>query len=86
MSLARQLQDYRLTTARIVYRMPDHPALLQEFIWQNLDIAPRYPELRHFLDFWDREIEGRIHSVVVASVGVIQPARMRVVAEEFTVH
>ena len=73
MSLARQLKDYRLTTAEILYHMPDHPGILQSFIWQELDIAPRFPELRKFLDFWDRELDGRVHSVRVASASVIKP-------------
>lgn len=74
MSLVRQLQDYRLTTAEILYHLPDHPNLLQSYIWQDLDIAPRYPVLNKFLDFWKREIEGRLHSVRVASASLIKPA------------
>jgi uncharacterized protein Usg len=74
MSLARQLQDYRLTTAEILYHLPDHPSVLQSYIWQDLDIAPRYPVLHKFLDFWVREIEGTLHSVRVASASVIKPA------------
>jgi uncharacterized protein Usg len=64
--LSRQLKDYRLTTAKILYHMPDHTHLLQEFIWQDYDIAPRYPTLFKFLNFWTREIEGKLHSVYVA--------------------
>ena len=30
MSLALQLKDYRLTTAEILYHLPDHPAGLRE--------------------------------------------------------
>lgn len=60
-------RDYRLTTAEILYRLPDHPALLQSYIWQELDISPQYPVLTKFLDFWRREIEGTLHSVRVAS-------------------
>src|SRR3978361_1621968 len=59
-SLNRQLKDYRLTTAEILYRLPDHPAVLQSYIWQELDIAPAYPVLKRFLEFWEREIEGRV--------------------------
>lgn len=77
MSLARQLKDYRLTTAKILYHMPDHPTLLQEFVWQHYDIAPKFPELRRFLGFWERELEGRLHSVTVASAALITPARFR---------
>jgi uncharacterized protein Usg len=76
-SLQRQLHGYRLTTAEILYHMPDHPAVLQSYIWQELDLAPRYPVLRGFLDFWRRDLEGRLHSVRVASVGLISPAELR---------
>jgi uncharacterized protein Usg len=72
MRSVRQLQDYRLTTAEILYHLPDHPNLLQSYIWQNLDIAPRYPELHKFLDFWKREIEGTLHSVRVASASMVK--------------
>ncbi len=77
MSVKRQLNDYRLTTAEILYHLPDHPNLLQTYIWQDLDLAPRYPVLRKFLDFWHREIDGRVHSVRVGSAGIIQPAMVR---------
>ena len=50
-SLEAKLRGYRLTTAEIVYRLPDHPVMLQTFIWQDLDIAPRFPVLNKFLRF-----------------------------------
>ena len=74
MSLLLQLKDYRLTTAEILYHLPDHPNLLQSYIWQDLDIAPRYPVLHKFLDFWVREIEGTLHSVRIASAKLVKPA------------
>ena len=77
MSLAKQLKDYRLTTAEILYHLPDHPAMLQSYIWQDLDIAPAYPILHRFLEFWRREIEGRLHSVRVGSLTLIQPPEIR---------
>ena len=77
MSLVRQLQNYRLTTAEILYHLPDHPALLQTFIWQDLDIAPQYPVLHKFLEFWKREIEGNLQSVRVASSKLINPGKVR---------
>jgi len=40
-----QLNDYRVTTAEILYWMPDHRHVLQSYIWQNLDLAPRFPNL-----------------------------------------
>jgi uncharacterized protein Usg len=74
MAFVRQLQDYRLTTAEILYHLPDHPNLLQSYIWQDLDIAPRYPVLNKFLDFWKRDIEGTLHSVRIASASLVKPA------------
>jgi uncharacterized protein Usg len=76
-NLYRQLNGYRLTTAEILYHLPDHPALLQSFVWQQLDVAPDYPVLRRFLDFWTRNIEGRLHSVKVAQVPLISPGQIR---------
>ncbi|MFY8094899.1 MAG: usg protein [Niveispirillum sp.] len=75
--LSRQLQDYRLTTAEILYHMPDHPGLLQTYVWQELDLAPRYPVLRKFLDFWSRNLDGKLHSVRVANLDLISPGSLR---------
>ncbi len=66
-------QGFGLTTAQIFYHIPDHKALLQEFIWQHYDVFPRLPELDAFLAFWERKIEGPIHSVVVAHACLITP-------------
>lgn len=76
-ALALQLRGYRLATAEILYRLPDHPGLLQTFVWQDYDIAPGYPVLQRFLDFWRREIEGPLHSVRVAGRQIISAAEMR---------
>lgn len=80
LSVQLQLDGYRLTTVEILYYMPDHPHLLQMYIWQDFDLPPKFPRLFHFLDFWNREIEGPIHSVRVGSVPIIQPAVARTVS------
>jgi uncharacterized protein Usg len=80
MSLSLQLKEYRLTTAEILYHLPEYPKILQSYIWQDLDIAPAYPVLHQFLDFWCREIEGRLHSVRVGSLSFIQPPAIRTVS------
>lgn len=77
MSLALQLNGYRLTTAEILYHMPDHPGLLQSYVWQDLDIAPRFPVLQKFLDFWARQLDGKLHSVRVGSVSLISSGEWR---------
>ena len=84
--LGLQLLGYRLTTAEILYHMPDHPRVLQSFIWQQLDLAPKFPRLCQFLDFWVREIDGKLHSVQVASTGVITPSEFRMTKGEFRLH
>lgn len=70
-------KDYRLTTAEILYHMPDHPSLLQTYVWQALDLSPKFPRLNKFLEFWERELDGRLHSVKIASATVIQPCKYR---------
>ncbi len=74
---AQFLHGLRLTTAEITYYMPDHPALLQTFLWQTQDLAPKYPRLVRFLDFWKREIDAVIHSVQVAHSGLVSPTVWR---------
>lgn len=64
---------YGLTTAQIVYRMPDHRSLFQDFIWQRYDTYPEFPLLTGFLAFWEERIEGPIHSVTVAHARLLQP-------------
>ena len=81
-----RIPDWRLTTAEILYRLPDHPAVLQTFVWQKLDRAPAFPELHGFLDFWKREIEGALHSVRVASAALTRPAEFTYAEGQFRLH
>ena len=82
----RQLDGYGLTTATILYRMPDHNHVLQTYIWQEYDLAPRFPVLLQFLDFWTRELEGPLHSVTVAHSRLIKPAEIKAVDGVLTLH
>jgi uncharacterized protein Usg len=84
--MSKRLAGYRLTTAEIIYRLPDHQRLLQTYIWQGLDLAPEFPELRKFLDFWSRELDGPLHSVTIASTGIFSPAEVRIVSQSYAVH
>lgn len=81
-----KLRGYRLTTAEILYHMPDHPSVLQSFIWQDLDLVPGFPVLNKFLKFWEASIEGRLHSVRVAARGIISDAEMKMAGGEFTLN
>ena len=72
----KQLAGYGLTTANILYRRPDHPWLLQSYVWQAYDLCPNFPELHRFLEFWQRSLEGMLHSVTVAHSRLIKPAEI----------
>ena len=82
----RQLLGYGLTTARIFYRRPDHPWLLQTYVWQDYDMYPHFPVLQGFLAFWKAKLEGPLHSVTVAHSKLIQPAELRAVDGVFRLH
>ena len=80
------LGDYRLTTAEIIYHLPDHPDLLQSFIWQKMDVAPDFPALRRFLEYWSRNIEGKLHSVRVGQARLAGRPRFRHVRTSLHMH
>jgi uncharacterized protein Usg len=82
----RQLAGYGLTTAHIFYRRPDHPWLLQSYIWQQYDLCPKFPELQRFLDFWREKLDGGLHSVTVAHSKLIRPAEISALDGEFRLH
>lgn len=82
----RQLEGYGLTTAEIHYRMPDHPSLLQLYVWQAYDVAPEFPSLRGFLHYWECELDGALHSVRIAHRRLISPAEWRKVDNVITIH
>lgn len=81
-----QLEGYGLTTANILYRLPDYPKIIQSYVWQEYDLHPDFPELRKFLNFWMRSLDGPLHSVIVAHSNLIKPAEMKLLHGEFKVH
>lgn len=83
--LMMQLRGYRLTTAEILYHMPDAPSLLQSFVWQEYDRDPDYPRLHKFLDFWESNLDGKLHSVKVAATPIVGPGDFRS-ASAYLVH
>ena len=85
-SLDLQMKGYRLTTAEIIYHLPDFPKLLQSYIWQELDLAPDYPRLSKFLNFWESNLDGKLHSVNVATKQIIKPSEFRMANAELVMH
>ncbi|HVV94170.1 MAG TPA: usg protein [Hyphomicrobiales bacterium] len=79
-------EGYGLTTAEIRYHLPDHPALLQLYLWQDYDVAPGFPALQGFLEYWQRALDGPLHSVRVAHHRLIRPSEWRAVDGILTLH
>lgn len=83
---ALQLEGYGLTTAHILYHMPDYGSVLQTYLWQDYDLAPDFPQMRKFLDFWNDNLEGRLHSVRYCHKRLIGPNEWRKVNGEIRIH
>lgn len=81
-----QLNGYSLTTAEILYHLPDYQELLQSYIWQDYDLAPKFPKLKKFLDFWSTNLDGPLHTIRVAHRRLINPAEFSYVDGEFRLH
>ena len=82
----KQVLGYGLTTAHILYRMPDHRSLLQTYVWQNYDLFPKFPALQDFLAFWQEKLDGPLYSVTVAHSRLIKPAELRAIDGIFRLH
>ncbi len=77
---------FRLTTAEILYHLPDHPHLLQSFLWQQLDQAPDFPALRRFLAYWRSDVTAKLHSVRVAQTPLWPRAELRHASVSLQLH
>src|SRR6201992_772552 len=82
----KQVLGYGLTTAEILYRLPDHPSLLQSYVWQNYDLFPKFPVLKDFLQLWGEQLEGPLFKVRVVHSKLIKPAELRAVDGVFRLH
>jgi len=51
-ALLRQVEGFSLTTAEILYRLPDYPPTAAKLHLAGLRLAPHFPKLVDFLDFW----------------------------------
>lgn len=82
----RDLYRFRLTTAEILYRFPDFPGLLQSYLWQDMDVAPDFPRLTKFLDYWERNLDGRLYSVRIANAELVRPQELGYADQEMRLH
>lgn len=74
---SRAIRGYDITTAEILYHMPDYPALLQTYVWQDYDLAPQFPRLRDFLDYWADNLDGPLYRIRVAHKRLLAPQEFR---------
>lgn len=84
--LELMLAGHGLTTAEILYHMPDFETFLQSYTWQAYDLAPDFPKLAQFLEFWDKNLDGAVHSVRYSHRRLISPGEWRNTMGEFLVH
>ena len=54
-----------LVTLNIFYWMPDYENILQQFVWQTIDVKPKYPRIYRFLDYWHNNIDAVMNEVVI---------------------
>lgn len=80
------LKGYGLTTAELFYRMPDYTHVLNSYVWQEYDLAPDHRKLFQFVEFWQEQIEGPLHSVRFSHRKLIGPGEWRNVVGELTLH
>ena len=76
------MAGYGMTTAQIFYRFPDFPGLLQVYVWQDYDLAPDFPKLFDFLDFWKEQLDGGLHSVIFNHDPIIAGRNWRIIGRE----
>lgn len=84
--LEQQLRGYGLTTAHILYRIPDFESVLQTYVWQHYDVAPEFPEMRRFLNFWQQKLDGPLHSIRYSHRRLIGPNEWHQINEEFDLY
>jgi uncharacterized protein Usg len=54
-----------IVTLDILYYLPDHSSILNEFIWQTEDIAPEYQRVHKFLLYWQKNIDAVIQEILI---------------------
>ena len=80
------LDGKRLITAEITYHLPDYPSFLQTYLWQDYDLEPKFPVLGQFLEYWSENIEGPLHSIILANKKVLKPSDFGITTTEFSYH
>ena len=59
------IRKWTLATVQVIYHIPDHIHILNEFSWQTKARVPEYPRIHEFLDYWDKHIDGPIKEAYI---------------------
>ena len=54
-----------LVTLNVYYWMPDYKNLIQQFMWQTMDVKPKYPRIHKFLDYWHNNIDAIVNEIQI---------------------
>ena len=54
-----------LVTLNVYYWMPDYENIIQEFIWQTLDVKPTYHRIHKFLNYWHNNIDAVVNEIQI---------------------
>ena len=59
------IRNKTLLTLNVYYWMPDYDNILQQFVWQTMDVKPKYPRINKFLDYWHNNIEAIVSEIQI---------------------
>ncbi len=59
------IRNKTLVTLNVYYWMPDYDNILQQFVWQTMDVKPKYPRINKFLDYWHNNIEAIVSEIQI---------------------
>ena len=61
-------ENHTLVSVNVLYFLPDYSHIVNEFLWQTLDISPKFPRVHKFLDFWKKSIDAKIKKVTIVPI------------------
>ena len=59
------IRKWTLATVQVIYHIPAHIHILNEFSCQTKGRLPEYPRIHEFLDYWDKNIDGPIKEAYI---------------------
>lgn len=74
-------KGYSLVTVNVIYYLPDYNSLVNEFLWQSLDLRPKYPRIQKFLQHWQNEIDAVIKEIQLTDSFGLSPRKFRKIEE-----